>query len=340
MPSTSDGKQTGAAADSPTRTCRIRMRSISLCSLGQLRVMLFVHLVGAVQLVQPGDVAVVAIELLMVEIVKGGLVVVAHPWPVEATMMGLRAQDAEHHPAENREAVRAERYATSEQRDHIGYQHLKRVAVNGDESDGRSELVVQLVALPVDGLVVQQAVAVVEEHLVHEDEADGLQTHLFVRRQGLAHVGPDACHVPKQRDRRSEREDNEGLVEEEVLHNPAELLHVELLVLLELVLLQHLRSPNGVKEQKKQTIDPVDDDRHQRNDNSCQLPSWKVLHRELPPSSMVPKHAPQSKRKCRRRGSACPQVHGQQANTPRVHHRKQTRATFPRATASVGSPPP
>lgn len=85
--------------------CLCRLGSLSslysLCSFGLSRLVLPVQLVRSVQLVQPRDIAIVAIELLMMEVVERRLVIMEHPWPVISAMMRLRAQDGVDNPYED-----------------------------------------------------------------------------------------------------------------------------------------------------------------------------------------------------------------------------------------------
>ena len=103
------------------------------------------HLRGAVHCVEDAEVAIVALELLVVEVVEVGLLVwIEVPRQPEARVVDLRADDGGDDPHERKEGVRVRHDQPGAERHDVGEHKLDRVAVDCDERDGRGELVVLL----------------------------------------------------------------------------------------------------------------------------------------------------------------------------------------------------
>lgn len=147
-----------------------RPRSVGKATLSDLPLRLQVrdvHRVGPVQSVEEAQVAVIALELLVMEVVEVGLVVEAHrPRHPEAGVVHLRADDSSESPHHREEQVAAAWIERGSERKQIAHEELERVAVNGDEADGGRELVMLLMEALVQKARVHRPVRVEEKHLV------------------------------------------------------------------------------------------------------------------------------------------------------------------------------
>mmetsp|Transcript_142322 Transcript_142322/g.442519 ORF Transcript_142322/g.442519 Transcript_142322/m.442519 type:complete len:281 (-) Transcript_142322:315-1157(-) len=220
--------------------------------LAKLLLVLQEWLVGAVQRVQPTQHAVVAGELLMVEVVEVGVVVQVDPRPAVAAVVELCPEHRQDGPREDTVDVRSDHCRAEREGYDVGDEHLNGVAIGGDEADGRGEFVVLLVDPGVEvhatDLAVQRPMRVEEYQLVKYDEEDGLEEDPAARRQLSRELQFHGRVQAQQAETKSVGDDHEDLADEDVLANHVHLPLVEPLVPLDLELLQHVRADKPVQE--------------------------------------------------------------------------------------------
>jgi len=120
--------------------------------------------------VQEPNVAIVAIEALVVQIMDIRLVVKhRYPRPPISTVVRLCAHDGVYNPAAIEEGVEAHGSGYAKKCPQIADQHLKRCAVDGSKSERSGVFVMLFVKLPIPVRLVHETVRVVKNYLVPEE---------------------------------------------------------------------------------------------------------------------------------------------------------------------------